>query len=60
MLQESKVAVLGPITANTAAAYGKTAEILPKENTIQSLLEAIGQYFGIYRESKEEFRAETQ
>jgi uroporphyrinogen III methyltransferase/synthase len=48
MLQASKVAVLGPITASTAAAYGKTAEILPKENTVSSLLEAIRHYFGIH------------
>jgi uroporphyrinogen III methyltransferase/synthase len=45
MLMESPVAVLGPITASTAASFGKSATILPPENTISSLLEAIEKYF---------------
>jgi uroporphyrinogen III methyltransferase / synthase len=46
MLLESVVAVLGPVTASTAESFGKRAEIIPKENTIASLLEEIRAYFG--------------
>lgn len=45
MLMESTVAVIGPITASTAAAFGKRADIIPRENTIASLLEAIRNYY---------------
>ena len=41
----STVAALGPVTTHTLAACGKQAEIRPCENTIPSLLEAIGRYF---------------
>jgi uroporphyrinogen III methyltransferase/synthase len=53
MLQQSTVAVLGPVTAITAASYGKRAEIVPNENTIPALLEAVREYF-----SKLSFSAE--
>jgi uroporphyrinogen III methyltransferase / synthase len=49
MLQESAVAVLGPITGDTAASFGKSADIVPRENTIASLLEAIGEFYGSRR-----------
>jgi uroporphyrinogen III methyltransferase / synthase len=42
----STVAVLGPITAKTVESFGKTAEILPKENTVASLLGAIREFYG--------------
>jgi hypothetical protein len=45
MLLESAVAVLGPIAGNTAESFGKSADILPRENTIASLLEAIGEFY---------------
>jgi uroporphyrinogen III methyltransferase/synthase len=45
MLKNSVVAVIGPITYSTAESFGKHAEIIPKENTIASLLEAIRRYF---------------
>ena len=45
MLAESVVAVIGPITAGTAAAFGRRADIVPKENTISSLLEAVREYY---------------
>jgi uroporphyrinogen III methyltransferase/synthase len=45
MLISSVVAVIGPITYSTAESFGKQAEIVPKENTIASLLEAIRRYF---------------
>jgi uroporphyrinogen III methyltransferase/synthase len=46
MLLESAVAVLGPVTGCMAESFGKSAEILPRENTIASLLEAIREYYG--------------
>jgi uroporphyrinogen III methyltransferase/synthase len=45
MLSDATVAALGPITARTLAAFGKQAEILPRENTIPSLLVAIRLYY---------------
>jgi uroporphyrinogen III methyltransferase / synthase len=45
LLRHSTVAVLGPITANTSESYGKSPEIIPKENTVASLIEAIGRYY---------------
>jgi uroporphyrinogen-III synthase len=47
MLLESVVAVIGPVTNNTAESFGKHANILPQENTIASLLEAIRAYFSL-------------
>jgi uroporphyrinogen III methyltransferase/synthase len=47
ILSESVVAVLGPITAGTVASFGKLAEIVPKENTVASLIEAICDYYRI-------------
>ncbi len=46
LLSNSTVAVLGPITAKTAESFGKTAEIVPKDNTVTSLLDAIREYYG--------------
>ncbi|MBZ5498285.1 MAG: uroporphyrinogen-III synthase [Acidobacteriia bacterium] len=45
MLADATVAVLGPVTARTVAAFGKQAEIVPCENTIPSLLESIRLYY---------------
>jgi uroporphyrinogen III methyltransferase/synthase len=45
MLQESTVAVLGPITRDTVESFGKSVEIVPEESTIASLLEAVCSYF---------------
>jgi uroporphyrinogen III methyltransferase / synthase len=44
-LAESAVAVIGPVTYRTAESFGKRPEIIPKENTIASLLEAIRLYY---------------
>ena len=45
MLREATVAVIGPITASAAESFGKRADIVPGENTIASLLEAIREYY---------------
>jgi uroporphyrinogen III methyltransferase/synthase len=45
MLREATVAAIGPITANTAESFGKCVEILPLKNTIESLVEAIRDYY---------------
>jgi uroporphyrinogen III methyltransferase/synthase len=44
-LTQCTVAVIGPITYTTAESFGKQAEILPKKNTIDSLLQAIHEYY---------------
>jgi uroporphyrinogen III methyltransferase / synthase len=44
-LANTHIAVLGPITAQTVALLGKTCEIIPRENTIPSLLEAVAEYW---------------
>ena len=45
MLMDSTVAVLGPVTGETAASYGKSVEIIPNTHTIVNLLKAIGDYY---------------
>ncbi len=45
LMRESTVAVLGPITAGTVESFGKVPEILPRENTVPALLDAIREYF---------------
>lgn len=45
LLSDTTTAVLGPVTAQTLSSYGKEADILPKENTIASLIEAISRHY---------------
>jgi uroporphyrinogen III methyltransferase/synthase len=45
LLTRAVVASLGPITADSLKSYGKEAEVLPHENSIPALLEAIRAYF---------------
>ena len=45
-LLESVVAVLGPVTGRTVESFGKRADIIPRENTIVSLVEEICAYYG--------------
>jgi uroporphyrinogen III methyltransferase / synthase len=45
LFHKAKIAALGPITAAAIEAFGKKPEILPQENTIPSLLEAIRRHF---------------
>ena len=39
------VACIGPITANTAKEYGLTVTVMPEENTVPALAEAIVRHF---------------
>jgi len=41
MLRRCAVSVLGPVTAGTVQAYGKSPEIVPAQNTVDSLCDAI-------------------
>ena len=45
ILLESTVAVLGPVTGDTARFFGKRAEIVPETHTIVALLKAIGDHY---------------
>lgn len=45
MLLGSVLAVIGPVTGNTAESFGKSAEIVPKANTIASLLDEIRGFY---------------
>ncbi len=45
LLTEATIAVLGPVTAKTVGSFGKQPEILPRENTIPSLIESIRTHF---------------
>ncbi len=45
LLHQSTVAVLGPVTATTVEELGQKPEILPDQNTIPSLLEAIRSFY---------------
>ena len=45
LLHEATVAVIGPVTGDAAAFYGKHADIVPKESTVPALLDAISEYF---------------
>ncbi len=44
-LMDSTVAVLGPITGRTAESFGKLPEIIPDQNTVTGLIEAIRKYY---------------
>lgn len=45
ILRKATVAAIGPITADTVASYDKRVEIVPKESTIVSLIQAIKKYY---------------
>ncbi len=44
-MARAKVAAIGPITARTLASHGKNADILPRENSADSLLAAIREHY---------------
>jgi uroporphyrinogen III methyltransferase / synthase len=45
LLARVVVACIGPITASTAKEYGLTVSVMPAENTVPSLAEAIVRHF---------------
>lgn len=45
LLKRSKVACIGPITADTARAFAMTIDIMPKDYTVQALARSIEGYF---------------
>jgi uroporphyrinogen III methyltransferase/synthase len=51
LLRSVLVAAIGPITAKTAEEFGLTVAIMPKENTIPALVEAIVQRSGSREEA---------
>jgi uroporphyrinogen III methyltransferase/synthase len=52
LLNRASVAALGPITAASLESCGRKPEILPRENTIPALLEAIREHFAAQRASE--------
>jgi uroporphyrinogen III methyltransferase/synthase len=46
LMQRVVIACIGPITARTAEEYGLTVSIVPGENTIPALVQAIARYYG--------------
>jgi uroporphyrinogen III methyltransferase/synthase len=45
ILTRSTVAVLGPVTGSTVEGFGKSPNIVPEQNTIASLIEAIRDHY---------------
>jgi len=56
LLQSIVIACIGPITAKTVEEYGMPVSIVPGENTIPALVDAIALYYG----SREQIAAGTQ
>jgi uroporphyrinogen III methyltransferase / synthase len=46
LVQSVTIACIGPITTKTAEEYGLTVSIMPRENTIPALVDAIAGYYG--------------
>ncbi|HEX5646249.1 MAG TPA: uroporphyrinogen-III synthase, partial [Nitrospira sp.] len=46
LVQSAAVACIGPITAKTAEEYGLTVSVMPGENTIPALVDAIVRHYG--------------
>lgn len=46
LLQSVAIAAIGPITAKTVEEYGLTVSIIPRENTIPALVDAIVHHYG--------------
>ena len=46
LLQSVTIACIGPITATTAKEFGLTVSVMPSENTIPALVEAIAHHYG--------------
>ena len=56
LLKSVVIACIGPITAKTVEEYGLTVSIVPGENTVPALVDAIAQYYG----SREQVAAGAQ
>ncbi len=48
LLKRTKVACIGPITADTAKAFGMKVDIMPKDYTVPALAKEMEDYFSIY------------
>jgi uroporphyrinogen III methyltransferase/synthase len=48
---ETQVACIGPITAATAREHGINTNVMPNENTVPALAEAIARHFSLSAES---------
>ena len=46
LLRSVVIACIGPVTARTVVEFGLTASIVPEENTIAALVDAIVQFYG--------------
>lgn len=46
LLKSVAVACIGPVTAQTVEEYGLTVAIVPRENTVPALVDAIAQHYG--------------
>jgi uroporphyrinogen III methyltransferase/synthase len=46
LMQRVVIACIGPITARTAEEQGLTVSIVPGENTVPALVQAIAHYYG--------------
>ncbi len=46
LMQSVTIACIGPITAKTVEEYGLTVSIMPSENTIPALVDAIAHHYG--------------
>ena len=51
VIGETQIACIGPITAGTAHEYGMTTSVMPGENTVPALAEAIARHFSLSAES---------
>jgi uroporphyrinogen III methyltransferase/synthase len=45
LLRSVMIACIGPITAKTAGEYGLTVSVMPSENTIPALVDAIAHHY---------------
>lgn len=51
LLRSVAIACIGPITAKTVEEYGLTVSIMPRENTIPALVDAIAHHYGSREEA---------
>ncbi len=52
LMQSVTIACIGPITAKTAEEYSLTVSIMPKENTVPALVEAIAHHYKHCKEAE--------